>query len=213
MKKEFFNTIENLTGGNYTECKKMSLENIVFPKWNDLGLLGMMFRQCVVTKEAPNGNIYDEASFRTVLRVLDGKVLMNGFADSYAWDYKTFEKKAKTCVPIGCNSASGLINLSRVILSIRDDEERSSFADMMSKMKEDLLLVTTAEEERKCVEITQELYDNGLTYSIDSWVEPDANGVYPLTNLCVGDFLIIDEQKRTAYCIRREEFLLTHKLV
>ena len=52
-------------------CQKKEVQNIVFPEWEDMGLLGMMFRQCVCTKEQPDGHIYDENNYQVVLRILD----------------------------------------------------------------------------------------------------------------------------------------------
>lgn len=45
------------------KCTKLAIDNIIFPKWSDLGLVGMMFRQCVASKEQPAGNIYDEIQY------------------------------------------------------------------------------------------------------------------------------------------------------
>jgi hypothetical protein len=75
--------ILEICSSNIRNCTKLQLDNIVFPKWSDLGLIGMMFRQCVSTKEQPDGNIYEEAVFQTVMRIIGGKVLMSGRPDCY----------------------------------------------------------------------------------------------------------------------------------
>ena len=67
-----------LSKGKQQSCVKLELNNILFPKWDDLGLLGMMLRQCVKTKEQPEGNIYNEAKFLMVMRIIGGNLLMNG---------------------------------------------------------------------------------------------------------------------------------------
>ncbi len=188
-------------------CKKLAISNIVFPKWSDIGLMGLMFRQMLKTKEQPDGHIYDEAEFQTVLRILGGKVLMEGRPDCYAWKFEKLEK-ASSVQAIGTNTAEGLINLSEILLSVKDSKERSMLADMFANMNKDLLLVTLPEEYREYIEVTPEAYAAGLTYCVDNWMNPDENGEAQETLLNIGDFLIVE--KKGVYCIRREEFLLTH---
>lgn len=194
------------------ECKKLQMDNIIFPKWDDLGLLGLIFRQDVKTKEQPDGCIYDEATYRVVMRVINGKVLMTGGRpDAYTWKHQKVES-SKNVRFIGCNSAEALINLSGMLETIFDVEEKKMFADMFCNMKKDLLLVTSAEESRRCVEISPDLYAAGITSCVDEWMEVDSNGEAEETRLNVGDFLIVNEAGNSVYCIRREEFLETHSL-
>lgn len=195
------------------KATKLELINIIFPMWDELGMLGQVFRQMVRTKENPEGQIYPEATYRTVMRVLGGKVYMtNGMADAYAWSQATFEKKAKNIQLIGCNSGAGVLNLATLLGTISNDKERLDVADMFSKLKTDLMLVRTCSEERTVVEITQDLYDMGITSCIDEWQEADAEGNYTVTALNVGDFLVLNPENHTVYCVRRAEFLETHKL-
>lgn len=193
-------------------CKKLQMDNIIFPKWDDLGLLGLIFRQDVKTKEQPDGCIYDEATYRVVMRVINGKVLMTGGRpDAYTWKHQKVES-SKNVRFIGCNSAEALINLSGMLETISDVEEKKMFADMFCNMKKDLLLVISAEESRRCVEITPDLYAAGITSCVDEWMEVDSNGEAEETRLNVGDFLIVNEAGNSVYCIRRDEFLETHSL-
>lgn len=111
--------------GKQLNCTKLELQNIVFPKWSDLGLIGLMFRQCVSTKEQPSGNIYDESVFQTVLRVIGGKVLMTGRPDTYCWKFEKLQK-AKNVRPIGTNSAAGVIALAEVLMNIVNKEDQFS---------------------------------------------------------------------------------------
>lgn len=190
-------------------CVKKEVQNIVFPKWSDTGLIGLMFRQCLSTKEQPSGNIYDEAQFQTVLRVLGGKLLMENRPDCYCWKFSKLEK-AKNVRPVGVNCADAIITMCEVLASIDDESEKKMLADMFANMKKDLLLVTSPAENRRCIEVTQELYDSGLTYCIDEWMDVDENGDSEATLLNVGDFLIVTDSG--AYCIRRDEFLETHTI-
>lgn len=191
-------------------CTKLQMENIIFPKWNDLGLLGMIFRQDVITKEQPEGHIYDEATFQVVMRIINGKVLMTGGKpDSYTWKQsKVSESKNHRFV--GVNSADALINLSNILNTIDNEKEKHLFADMMCNLKKDLLLITSPKEKRRCIEVTPELYANGLTYCIDEWMETNENGEAEITILNIGDFLIVSETG--IYCIRHNEFVETHQI-
>lgn len=99
-------TIRIMNYGVASHCTKLELQNIVFPKWSDLGLLGMMFRQELRTKEQPNGTLYDEATFQTVMRIIGGKLLISGRPDCYCWKFEKVAN-AKSVDVIGVNSADG----------------------------------------------------------------------------------------------------------
>lgn len=204
-KTQTTNTI--LAMGLQKNCTKLEMKNIVFPKWSDLGLAGMMIRQCVSTKEQPAGNIYDESVFQVVLRIIGGNVLMSGRPDCYCWKQSKVEN-AKDVHLVGTNSAEGLINLCGVLDGITDPTEKSMMADMFANLKKDLLLITTPAESRTCIEITQELYDAGITCCVDEWMEEDECGNAEATNLCVGDYLIVSENG--VYRVGHDEFVETH---
>lgn len=195
-------------------CKKLQIDNIVFPKWSDLGLLGMIFTQKIKTKEQPDGCDYPEATYQVVMRILNGKVFMTGGRpDSYAWKQDKVLKAISNPSDIrliGTNSASAVLNLAEILSTISDMEEKKVFADMFCSLNKDLLLVTTPEESRLCVEITSELYETGLTHCVDSWMTVDENGDADATALNIGDYLIIENEN--VYCIRHDEFVETHAL-
>jgi hypothetical protein len=196
-------------------CVKLPLQNIVFPKWSDLGLLGMIFAQKIKTKEQPLGCDYDEAVYQVVMRVINGKVLMTGGRpDAYTWRQSKVEdvlSDPSKIRLIGTNSAAGLVALSEILATIADADERMIFADMFCNLKKDRLLVKTDAEERRCIEVTQDLFDAGLTVCVDSWMTPDENGEAEATQLSVGDFLIV-EKDGSVYCVRRDEFAETHSV-
>lgn len=203
-------TIRIMNYGVARHCTKLELQNIVFPKWSDLGLLGMMFRQELRTKEQPNGTLYDEATFQTVMRIIGGKLLISGRPDCYCWKFEKVAN-AKSVDVIGVNSADGLLNLCKVLEGIFHPEEKKMLADMFANMRKDLLLVTTPSEERTCIEVTQDLYLNhGITYCVDEWEFTDAFGNAKATQLSIGDFMIVTENG--VYRIARDEFMETHSL-
>ena len=211
MKLNKFETTKRiLEVGDTLSCVKLEMQNIVFPKWSDLGMMGLIFRQCVSTKEQPMGNIYDEAIFQTVLRVLDGKVLMSDRPDCYCWKFSKVEN-AKDVKLIGTNSAEGLISLCSVLNSIPEESEKKMLADMFANLKKDLLLVTTPAEDRLCIEVTQEMYDSGITACVDEWMGTDENGMAYATQLCVGDYLIVTTSG--IYRVGHDEFMETHRLI
>lgn len=193
--------------GEMKGCTKLEMQNIVFPKWSDLGLAGMMIRQCVSTKEQPSGNIYDEAIFQVVLRVIGGKVLMNGRPDCYCWKQSKVAS-SKDVQMVGTNSATGLINLCGILDSIADQTEKSMMADMFANLKKDLLLITTPAENRICIEVTADLYAAGITHCVDEWMDTDENGDAEATALQIGDFMIATSDG--VYRVGRDEFMETH---
>lgn len=195
--------------GTKRACTKLELKNIIFPKWDDLGLLGLMLRQCVRTKEQPDGNIYDEAKFLIVMRIINGRVLMNGRPDCYCWKFSKFENAANKQF-IGSNSAEGMKNAAILLSEIADESERTLFADMLASLKKDLIVATTPAEDRICIEVTKEMYDQGITYCVDSWMEVDENGEAPTTQLNIGDYLIVEGDN--VYRIGHDEFVETHEL-
>ena len=193
--------------GKAITCTKLELQNIVFPKWDELGLVGMMFRQCVSTKEQPIGNIYDETVFQTVLRIIGGKVLMSNHPDTYCWKFSKVES-AKDIRKIGTNSAEGVLAMCEVLNGINDNNEKSLVADMFAKLKNDLLLVTTPAESRTCIEITADLFSMGVTHCVDEWMDVDSNGEAEATKLSIGDYVIVTDSG--VYRIGHDEFVETH---
>lgn len=193
--------------GELKACTKLEMQNIVFPKWSDLGLASMMFRQCVSTKEQPTGNIYDENTFQVVLRIIGGKVLMNGRPDCYCWKQSKVAN-SKDAQPVGTNSATGLINLCGILNSISDQSEKSMMADMFANLKNDLLLITTPAEQRICIEVTADLYNAGITHCVDEWMDVDENGEAEATVLQIGDFMIVTSNG--VYRVGHDEFMETH---
>ena len=209
MKHEIYNLVK----GYAVAAEKVAMTNIVFPQWNEMDLIRDIFRQMVVTKETPDGHLYDEEEYRVVLRIYDGRLKSADMLDVYCWSRADFLKKAKNIKTIGCNSGQGLLNLASLIEEMSLESEKLQVANFFSSLNKDLLYVESKAEMRKVVEVTQELYDSGITRCIDSWQEPDENGNYEFTELNVGDFLVLEEDKQSVYCIRKEAFLATHKLV
>lgn len=195
-------------------CTKLPIDNILFPAWDELGLLGQLVRQCVCTKEQPEGYIYPEANFRMVMRILSGKLLINLRPDVYCWRMDKVQKSLKNAKIIGTNSAEGLINLVDVLQSINSDEEKTAFAGMMASLKRDLLLVHTPAEKRECIIVTQEMLDTGITACVDSFVDTDADGNGPESKLFLGDAIIVNRKPTgdKIYRIGKEEFSETHSL-
>lgn len=191
-------------------CQKKEVQNIVFPEWEDMGLLGMMFRQCVCTKEQPDGHIYDENNYQVVLRILDGKVLISGRPDCYCWKIEKL-KQVKNIRDIGINSPGALLSLAYVLHQIEDSREKALISDFFCGLRRDLLLVITPAEMRKCIEITGEMYASGITHCVNQWEEVDEKGLAEATPLSVGDFVIVNDQG--IYRIGKEEFNLTHILM
>lgn len=183
---------------------KLPIDNIVFHALN--GLLAKIYRQVVITKEQPEGCLYDNETFQVVMRIINGKILMNNMADCYAWK-KSKVQSAKNKRPIGF-SIKGYKALRQLLSIMESKEERNMLKEMLAIFRKDLILVHTDAESRKCIEVTQELYDSGMTMVVDEWMTPDENGMADATELCVGDYIVIGEDG--VYCVRGEEFHMTH---
>ena len=133
--------------------------------------------------------------------------------DCYCWSMEKVEK-CKNKKFIGSNSAEGMKNATLILSTIEDENERTLFADMLAALKKDLIVVTSPEEKRTCIEVTQEMYDNGITFCVDSWMEADEDGVATATNLNVGDYLILEEKDEgtCVYRVGHDEFIETYRL-
>lgn len=205
--------IRLMTANCQIPATKLQLDNILFPKWSDMGPMGMLIAQCVKTKEQPNGCFYDEAEYRVVLRVLGGNVFMSGRPDSYCWDTEKISNlhlDPKNLPFIGIHSAIGIIRLGKLLETVTSEKDKNWLAEFFCQCNQDYLLITTPAEQRTVVEVTEKLYSNGLTACVDQWMKPDENGECPETQIFIGDYLVIS--KKGVYRIGREEFFKTHKL-
>lgn len=194
--------------------RKVALYNIVFHKWEDIGLIKDIFTQTIKTLEQPEGYHYNENDYRVVLRVCNGKVYRNdNKLDVYCWSEEDYKAKADTVQPIGANTALAQINLSELLHTVKSYEDKIYLADFFTRFRVDFWFIESKEENRKAIEITDELYAAGITSCIDKWVKPDANGNYEVTELKKGDFLILDDVNQMVYRIERDIFLDTHEIL
>lgn len=203
-KKEFESFARSLST---RKCRKLPMDNIILPSFKANRMIGMMLRQVLITKEQPTGCLYDEDTYQVVCRVINGKLLINGMLDVYTWKQTKVAKMEKR--PIGF--IEGEENLKAMLANMPNEEERDMLKDFFALFTFDMSLVHTEAEERKCIEVTQELYDSGLQYSVDEWMPEDENGETDATELNIGDFLIVSDDG--VYCIRHDEFLETHAFI
>lgn len=217
--------INRVAGEHMEPWTKVRMDNILLPPFKDFAIFGEILRQVVKTKEEPSGHLYDEEEYRMVIRILDGRLVMDGMYDAYAWDnakvLKELKKYSDGKVPcIGTHDPTGqaLLNFANVLATITDPAEKKKFAAMISQSAFDLLLVTTMDENRMVIEITDELLEKlhkaGVTSVVNDW-EYRSEG-YPAadieaadTPLKAGDFLICTP--KGFYINQHEEFLKAHK--
>lgn len=207
-KNEFRSTFTKLEAAYGKDCVKNPIDNLVLALFKVCAFLKLLLKQVIITKEQPEGCHYDEDGYQVVLRIIDGRLIINGFLDAYAWKKSKVESKKR--IPCGSASKEGRKNCKKLIETIKDDGEKELLRNFFSTFNVDFEIVHTDSEQRRCVEVTQELYDAGLKYSADEYNTPDKNGDVEGTELRVGDFLVKDGEG--AYCVRREEFLLTYTL-
>ena len=200
---------------------KLRMDNVVLPDLRSCSLLNMVLSQVVKTKEQPDGCAYDSEEFRVVLRMLDGKVLYSAkkdeeikdkekkvLPDAYCWKHSKVEG-AKAVKNIGWYSISGRWNAKKFLKTLATQDDANMVCELLSFIHAPFLLVTTDEEDRRVIEVTQELYDADLTYVVDEWMRLDENGDANETQLNVGDFIVVSNNGY--YCIRRDEFQVTHR--
>ena len=211
-KHDVYRTLKKM-GISPVMARKNAMSNIIFPKFTEMGILKDMFGQCVKTNEQPQGELYSELEYRVIWRIYNGKLYnANGLLDVYCWSDDDFSSKATKAVPIGRESALGLLNLTDIIHRLDSYEDKVKVADLFCRLGMDLLLVDSKEEIRSVVEITEDLYKAGITTCIDQWEKKTDNG-YNVTKLSVGDFLVMDHDNETVYCIKKEPFEATHDML
>lgn len=202
--------------GKITTWRKVPIPNIIFPKWDKLPVLATkIFAMAIKTKEQPSGCLYDEENYRPVLRILKGQLLINGMPDVYAWPEKKVQKNLGTdAKEIGYATLEARTNLEDFLNSIEDVNEKKMLEEMFMLIPTLAahVVVTTAED-RECIEVTEEMHDDGITACVDEWMPVDDDGNSTPTLLSIGDYLVVNQDEsgdRTVYRVGKEEFHLTH---
>lgn len=151
----------------------------------------------IATKEAPDGCIYDQSRI-AVVRIIKGKVKINGLYDIYAPDPSKIENLLSH--PFEYRTPP------EEIFSNENSQELQAILDVASEIRPS---ITPAEHGRKVIIITNKMVnENGYIECHCPW---DAD--YVLTKLYPGDvFLVEDEKSFKGYRIGKEEFEGTHKL-
>ena len=155
----------------------------------------------IATKEAPDGCIYDQSRI-AVVRVIGGKVLINGLYDIYAPDPSKIEKLLS-------NNPFELLGEPGMPGNLSSEEDLKAFNAILNVASEVRPSIAPAEPGRKVIVITEDMVgENGYIECHCPWDPEDV-----LTKLYVGDiFLVEDEATCKGYRIGKEEFEGTHKL-
>ena len=146
----------------------------------------------ITTKEAPDGCTYEQDR-TVVVRVIGGKVKMNGLYDIYAPNASKIEKLLGNPFDLA-TLPSDQLNELKPILAIAAEVRPS---------------IAPAEYGRKVIIITDEMVgEQGYVDCHCPWDPEDV-----LTKLYTGDiFLVEDEETCKGYRIGKEEFYGTHSL-
>ena len=181
--------------GTAVGARKIEVITIGLGLVKDLGdLEGVIWHNAdgktvIVTKEAPEGCIYDDDR-TVVVRVIDGKVLIGGTFDIYAPGEDKIEKLLR--------KSYDLTNLSK-----QQMEELQPLLNVASDVRP---AIAPGESGRRVIVITAEMIAAGVTECYNEW-DPETP-----CNLEEGDvFLVSDESKFKGYRIGREEFAGTHQ--
>ena len=209
---------------------KLPTDNIIFGQITSVQFLNLLFKQCVFTKEHPDGVFYENAEYQVNVRVVDGKVLRkcsDGVwrLDSYAWKI-TKVLKQKDIRPIGVHPVYGsehpgeaLKNLNELMATVKTKEDRDLLYDFFVQWGQNLLLVHTEPEDRMVIRVTKPLLEAIETcyvpnsYDIDSAMKKGTP--IECTEIHDGDALVIEKMPwgMAFYVVKEEEFELTHSLV
>lgn len=147
----------------------------------------------IVTKEAPHGCLYDEQDRTVVVRIIGGKVLIDGKYDIYAPDKSKIDKLLSNPIRLSYISA----------------EQRNELKPLLDAASEFRPSLAPAEPGRKVIVITDDMVgEDGYINCHCPWDPDDV-----LTPLYVGDiFLVEDASTFKGYRIGKEEFEGTHVL-
>lgn len=149
----------------------------------------------------------EELRMRILLRFINGRLYNHlGQLDAFAHKWKQYTKNMRKAKPVGFRSKKAKANLETLLDTLLVDSEKDKLVKTLRLFASNLSLCYTAPDWRQVVEVTQEMYDAGLTSIINDW-ENEKSG-WAVTQLNVGDYLVITADGM--YTIRRSEFLETH---
>ncbi len=181
--------------GTVVEARKIEVITIGLGKVKDLReLKGVIWHNehgetVISTKEAPQGCIYD-GDRTVVVRVIDGKVLIDGKYDVYAPDESQIGKLLRT--PYDMSKLS--------------NEQMAELKPLLDVASDIRPAIAPGESGRRVIVITAEMIAMGVNECYNEW-DPST----PCT-LEEGDvFLVSNEREFKGYRIGRKEFAGTHK--
>ena len=202
---------------NAFSATKKEMLNLLGPDPRNCILYHLSHVQQLKTKEHKDGCPYPAEKFRVVYRFIDGKVFLKNEdkqPDVYAWKHEKLEnlyKKTPEAIQVlGYMSEEAAKNSETFLSSLATDEDRAMVENYLRYINDDYLLVTTPEEDRIVMEVSQEMAAAGLTAIVPDYVDPDENGEAEGIPVAIGDFLVLTNNG--CYMIGRDEFLATHKL-
>ncbi len=180
---------------------------IYFPHMHLLSKMHPVTRTKEGDMEYPTSEAAGEDRMNILIRVVNGQ-LYNHLRqlDCYAHNMATYTKNMRRYYVVGNNSEEGQKGLEMLTSSMLDEAEVEELRATLSLFAIDFNMCYTKPDWRQVVEVTQEMYDAGLTSIVNDW-ENEKSG-WTVTQLNVGDFLVITADGM--YTIRREEFIQTH---
>ena len=198
---------------------KLPMACIFANQFSEIELLECLFHQVVDTKEHPNGVEYDKNIFQILFRIIDGKLLINGKLDAYAWKIsKVCKQKNKR--PIGPHTVNGMLTYADVVATIKSESEREKFTKILRTWPLDMTYAHVEAEERTVIEVTEEIIQFLLEMYNVAAVPNSYDIEYPavgadsveLTFIKVGDALVIEQCSfgPAFYVVQKEEYELTH---
>lgn len=189
-----------IQNGRIQNATKLEVITIGLGRVADLKMAeGLIWRNdngdvVVKTKEAPDGQVYDQ-NRTLVVRVMGGIVMINGMYDMYCPDESKIGKLLSNPIELETLTEAQLKDLKPIL-------------DCASEVKPSL---APAEPGRKVIVITKDMVGpEGYLECIDSWNEESGQK----TRLYPGDiFLVKSVEEAKGYRIGKIEFMLTHLII
>lgn len=229
---------EHVKAAGVIPVLKLKCKQLILPPWESLGLFAMMHAFMPMTPEHPDGtDVYDPDKWRSLVRffaIEDGapegekkyrvlfdhtkkakKQIKEGKTpDNFCWKNDKVQKLidgGKTTIinhtPAGRREAQALLD------SLGISYERNLVAAMLQGFTYDFHLAVTDEEDRCGFFITQEMFDAGWTHCVDEYAKVDENDDAEVTELCVGDFIVVNTKEDgsfSGYCVERQMFDISY---
>lgn len=208
-KEETTKRILDLGSNSIIECLKLETKEIIFPKCEETDESKVdKITNCVYLHNACSA---DSKEYLFVMRFVGNQVYMatgEERIDPFVYNQlQSLDRLPK----IGCQSSEALLTLMGEMNKLIDSSQKLMVANFFTGVPRDFVMVTSYMQARRCIRVTEQLYHKGLRYCVDEWTPTDENGDGEITELNIGDYVVVAKNyPQSTFCVRQEEFEHTH---